>query len=137
VTLSRTVSPLCPENPSIGTADSLGPMTDDPLRGSPYSLGDPLHNGRVLHEALTSTEHYRDALTTIETLAHDDLAHLALYVAADAAATRAEQQQSGQVWLDWWRGIDTADPPTGDTTPGMLWPIVRPAGGDPDAPPLS
>ena len=93
----------------------------------------------MLHDTLASTEHYLDAFKTIETLDHDDLAHLALYVAADAAATRGEQQASGQVWIDWWRGIDTPDPddpPHIESTPGMLWPIVRPVeGDDPDRAP--
>jgi hypothetical protein len=124
-------------------------MTDDPLHGSSARYGDLLTTGRVLHETLTSIEHYRDALNVIETLDHAQLAHLALYVAADAAATRGQEQASGQVWIDWWRGVDSLDAdsldadylpaagsPAEGSTPGMLWYIVRPdRGDDPDRAP--
>jgi hypothetical protein len=35
----------------------------------------------VLHKTLDATEHYRGALTMVETLKHRDLTHLALYLA--------------------------------------------------------
>jgi hypothetical protein len=114
-------------------------VSDDPLRPSPSRFGDALNTGRVLHDTLTSTDHYRDALQTIAMLDHDDLDALALYVAADAVATRGEQQSSGDVWTDWWRGIDAADPdnpPDMETTSAVLRRIVRPAeGDDPDRAP--
>ena len=71
-------------------------MTDDPLHGSSARYGDLLTTGRVLHETLTSIEHYRDALNVIETLDHAQLAHLALYVAADAAATRGQERPAAR-----------------------------------------
>jgi hypothetical protein len=114
-------------------------VTDDPLRRSPHLYGDPLNAGRVLHDNLTATDHYMEAFQVIAMLDRDDLEQLALYVAADAAATRGEEQGSGDVWTDWWRGIGTTnpdDPPDMESTPAVLRRIVRPPeDDDPDRAP--
>jgi hypothetical protein len=94
-------------------------MTDDLFAGSPHRFGDELTYGRVLHQALTSTANYQEVLTIIDTLRHEDLEHLALFVAAAAAATRSEERGGREAWNEWWVGIEGA-------TPETLWPIVRP-----------
>jgi hypothetical protein len=109
-------------------------MSDDPLRSAPpHRFGDELTYGRVLHQALTGTAHYHEALTIIDTLRHEDLEHLALYVAAEAAGARSPEVEGGPAWAEWWAGIAPLDPegqPEGTPTPGMLWRVVRPAEAD-------
>lgn len=104
-------------------------MDHDPLSGSPHRFGDELTYGRVLHQALAGTAHFHEALTIIDTLRHEDLEHLALYVAAAAAASRGDDPDGGPAWAEWWTGIasvDVADAPEGTPTPEMLWRVVRP-----------
>ena len=104
-------------------------MSEDPLRGSDHRFGDELTYGRVLYQALAGTAHYHEALTIIDTLRHEDLEHLALYVAAEAAAARSSGEDGGPVWAEWWTGVaplDVEDAPEGTPTPEMLWQVVRP-----------
>ncbi len=58
---------------------------------------------------------------------------LALTIAADAALTRAERGEDGDVWIKWWRGVDSpgeAHPEAMDTSPGIMARTLRPPRGD-------
>ena len=65
-------------------------------------------------------------MAAIEALTHEELAHLALTVAAEAVLTRSENAGDGDIWIDWWRGVDGGDPDTMDTSPMSMLRTLRP-----------
>ena len=65
----------------------------------------------------------------MDALDERQFACLALTVAADAALTRAEQPNAGDVWSRWWRGVDSpgeSHPDAMDTSPGIMRRMLRP-----------
>jgi hypothetical protein len=80
-------------------------------------------------DALADQTHYKPALKTIETVDHQQLAHLALAVAAEAVAQEVERTGNAQTWVEWWHGVDSPgvdNPDAADTSPALMWRIMRP-----------
>jgi hypothetical protein len=102
-------------------------LPDDPHSERVGLYGQIIKNGKLIPDALDEQQHYATATAAIEALSHEELAHLALTIAAEAALTRSEQAGDGDIWLDWWRGVDSGgEPDTIDTSPGIMRRTLRP-----------
>ncbi len=101
-------------------------LPDDPHSERIGRYSQILKDGKMLLDTLEEQQHYTNAMTVIEALTHDQLAHLALTVAAGAVLTRAEGGNDGDIWINWWRGVDGGGPDAMDTSPGVMARILRP-----------
>ena len=99
---------------------------DDPHRAGAGRYGQSIKDGKLLLDTLQEQRHYTTAMDAIRALSHQELADLALTVAAEAALTRAENADDGDVWINWWRGVDGGDPDAMDTSPGIMLRTLRP-----------
>jgi hypothetical protein len=99
-------------------------LPDDPQSERIGRYGQILKDGKTVHDSLRGQRHYTTAITAIQGLTHEQLAHFALAVAAEAALTRSEDAGDGNVWIDWWSGVD--DPDAIDTSPEMMRGTLRP-----------
>jgi len=66
----------------------------------------------------------------------DQLAALALTIAAEAAADRSERANDGDLWLNWWKGVDSPNDPNSTamyTSPSAMWRTLRPERFDSDS----
>jgi hypothetical protein len=109
----------------------MSDLPDDPHRAGIGLYGQPIQDGKHILDALTEQEHYTGALRLIQALDDRQLTSLALTVAADAALTRAEQAGDGDVWIKWWRGVDSpgeSNPDAADTSPGIMMRTLRTQG---------
>jgi hypothetical protein len=109
---------------------------DDPHQTRIGLYGQAIMDGKLLLETLREQEHYTAVLQVLSASTPDQLAALALTVAADAAATRSEQADSGDMWLNWWKGVDSPDDPNPtamDTSPAAMWRTLRPEQFDADS----
>jgi hypothetical protein len=114
-------------------------MTD--LPGDPHQspiglYGQAIKDGKLLLDTLREQEHYTGVLHVVSASTPDQLAALALTVAADAAAKRSEQSNEGDLWLNWWRGVDSPGEPDStamDTSPSAMWRTLRPEHFDADS----
>ena len=104
-------------------------LPDDPHRQGIGLYGQNLKEGKLLLDTLREQEHYTGVLHVLSASTPDQLAALALTVAADAAANRTEQAGNGDLWLNWWKGVDSPDDPNStamDTSPSAMWQTLRP-----------
>lgn len=110
----------------------MSDLPDDPHRAGIGLYGQAIQDGKHIFDALASQEHYTGALRMIDALDDRQLACLALTVAAEAALTRSEQADAGDVWTRWWRGVDSpgeAHADAMDTSPGFMRRALRPQDG--------
>ena len=101
-------------------------LPDDPHSQRIGRYGQNIQEGKLLLDALRDQRHYTTAMTVIEALSPQRLVDFALTVAADAALTRSEDADDGDIWLGWWRGVDSGDPQARDTSPGIMRRTLRP-----------
>jgi hypothetical protein len=104
-------------------------LPDDPHQARIGLYGQAIMDGKLLLDTLKEQEHYTGVLHVLEASTPDQLAALALTVAADAAASRSERAQDGDLWLNWWKGVDSPNDPNStamDTSPSAMWRTLRP-----------
>jgi hypothetical protein len=98
--------------------------------------GQTIMDGKLLLDTLREQEHYTGVLHVVSACTPDQLAALALTVAADAVASRSERANDGDLWLNWWRGVDSSNDPNStamDTSPSAMWRTLRPERLDADS----
>lgn len=114
----------------------MSELPDDPHQARIGLYGQAIQDGKLLLDTLKEQEHFSSVLAVLSATTPDQLAALALTVAADAAAQRTERAEDGDLWLNWWKGVDSPgdDNPTAmDTSPGAMWRTLRPEAIDPEA----
>jgi hypothetical protein len=114
----------------------MSDLPDDPHQSSIGLYGQAIMDGKLLLDTLREQEHYTGVLHVVSASTRDQLAALALTVAADAAAQRSERSHDGDLWLNWWRGVDSPGEPNStamDTSPSAMWRTLRPERFDADS----
>lgn len=104
-------------------------LPDDPYQSRIGLYGQAIMDGKMLLDTLREQEHYTGVLHVVSASTPDQLAALALTVAADAVASRSERANDGDLWLHWWRGVDSPNDPNStamDTSPAAIWRTLRP-----------
>jgi hypothetical protein len=111
-------------------------LPDDPHQAPIGLYGQTIMEGKMLLDTLKEQEHFTGVLHVVSACTPDQLAALALAVAADASASRSERANDGDLWLNWWRGVDSPDEPNStamDTSPSAMWRTLRPERINPDS----
>jgi hypothetical protein len=114
----------------------MSDLPDDPHQAPVGRYGQAIMDGKLLLDTLREQEHYTGALHVLSASTPDQLAALALTIAADAAASRSERANDGDLWLNWWRGVDSPNDPSStamDTSPSAMWRTLRPERFDADS----
>src|SRR5918997_1841726 len=114
----------------------MSDLPDDPHQSSIGLYGQAIMDGKLLLDTLREQEHYTGVLHVLSASTPDQLAALAMTVAADAAAKRTERAGNGDLWLNWWKGVDSpgeANPTAMDTSPSAMWRTLRPERFDADS----
>ena len=111
-------------------------LPDDPHQAPIGVYGQRIMDGKMLLDTLKEQEHYTGVLHVVSASTPDQLAALALTIAADASASRSERADDGDLWLNWWRGVDNPNEPNStamDTSPSAMWRTLRPERIDSDS----
>lgn len=111
-------------------------LPDDPHQERIGLYGQAIMDGKLLLDTLKEQEHYTSVLHVLSASTPDQLAALALTIAAEAAADRSERANDGDLWLNWSRGVDSPNDPNStamDTSPSAMWRTLRPDRFDADS----
>jgi len=111
-------------------------LPDDPHQARIGLYGQAIMDGKLLLDTLKEQEHYTSVLHVLSASTPDQLAALALTIAAEAAADRSETANDGDLWLNWWKGVDSPNDPNStamDTSPSAMWRTLRPERFDSDS----